>query len=430
MKPFQIILLAVFGFLAVGGLFLFATFGGFGASSNARVGQVQVWGTLSGTAMNSVLTDLMASDKAFSNVSYRQIDEAGFGSTLAEALASGVGPDLLLISQEQLTSQRDRLSVIPFSTLSERDFIDTYLPISEIFLSTEGTFGYPYVVDPMVLYYNRTLLAQGGAANPPTSWEAVTGFAEQLTRREGSLITQAVVPFGVYENVENARALVSLFLLQAGNPIVSVDTQGLRARLTSAGESTYGSTPAQSALAFYTQFADPAKTVYTWNRSFGSARQAFVAGQLMFYPGFASELQSIRASNPNLDIDMSAIPQPQTAAVRTTFARAYAFVVPRATDNPEGALLVAQTLTDASRVGVAAQVLSMAPAQRALLIPSQTDRYQPIYFREALTAKGWLSPSPATTDEIFNTMIGNITSGRVNVGQALQLADQALDAAI
>ena len=170
--------------------------------------------------------------------------------------------------------------------------------------------------------------------------------------------------------------------------------------------------------------------MYTWNRSFSSARQAFVAGQLMFDPGFASELPTLRASNPNLDIDMTAMPQPQTASLRTTFARAYAFVVPRASANAEGAQLVAQALTDAGRVGAAAQMLSMAPAQRALLTPLETDRYQPIYFREALTAKGWLSPAPLTTDQIFSTMVQNITSGRVNVGQALQLADQALDAAI
>lgn len=430
MKPFQIVVLAVFGFLALGGLFLFATFGGFGSASRARVGEVEVWGTLSQGTMNNVIASLAANDQAYNGVTYRQVDETQFGTALAEALASGVGPDLLLISQEQLVSQRDRLAAIPFSTLSERDFIDTYLPISELYLSTEGSFGYPYVVDPLVLYYNRTLLSQAGAANPPASWEAITGFAEQLTRREAGTITQAIIPLGVYENVENARALVSLLLLQAGNPIVSVDQNGPRSRLTSSGESTYGSTPAQSALAFYTQFADPAKTVYTWNRSFASARQAFVSGQLMFYPGFASELQSLRASNPNLDIDMTAIPQPQTASLRATFGRAYAFAVPRASGNQEGAQLVAQALTDASRVGAAAQALSMAPAQRALLIPSQTDRFQPIYYREALTAKGWLSPAPVTTDQIFSTMVQNITSGRVNVGQALQLADQALDAAI
>lgn len=428
MKPFQLILLAVFSVLALVGLVLFANFGGFGGSGD-KVGSVTIWGTLPASAVGDALAQLKASDQSYNGVTYRQVDDLAFTTNLAEALASGAGPDLLLISQEHLASQQGKLAVIPFSVISERDYIDTYLPITELFLSTDGTYGIPYVVDPVVLYYNRTLLSQGGAASVPATWEAVTGFAEQLTRRNGGAIAQAIVPFGVYENVENARAIVSLLLLQAGNPITSV-TQGNLHPTLSSGTGTYGATPTQSAVSFYTQFADPAKTVYTWNRSFPSARQAFLSGDLMFYIGFASELPQLRASNPNLDLDMAPIPQPQTANIRATFGRAYAFAIPRASKNPSGALLTAQSLADATRQGAAATAMSMAPAMRSLLTPSATDRYQPIYFREALIANGWLSPSPIATDQIFSTMIGSITSGRMSIAQALQAAEQAIEATL
>ncbi len=183
-------------------------------------------------------------------------------------------------------------------------------------------------------------------------------------------------------------------------------------------------------MAFYTQFSDPVKTVYTWNRSIPSDRQAFIGGTLAFYPGFASELPELKAANPNLDFDMVPMPQPQTSAQKATYGRAYAFAVPKASANSSGALAVALALANSSRALATAQALTMAPATRASLGAPSTDRYQPIYFPQALLAKGWLSPSPADTDRIFSTMISNITSGRMGVDAALTSANQAIDAAL
>jgi len=72
----------------------------------------------------------------------------------------------------------------------------------------------------------------------------------------------------------------------------------------------------------------------------------------------------------------------------------------------------------------------MAPAARALLTPAADDRFQAIYYPDALVAKGWLSPLPTATDTIFTAMIGNISSGRTNVRDALEKANQALDASL
>jgi len=428
MKPFQLVLLAIFGFLAMLGLVLFANFGGFGSSSS-NVGAVTIWGTLPQSSMDTVLNAVRAGNQDYAGVSYVQKNESTFDADLAEALASGTGPDLILISQEELLTEQNKLSVVPFSTISLSDYTKTYLPIEENFLATDGTYGIPFAVDPLVLYYNRTTLAQAGVATPPSTWEAVTSLAPELTQSVGGTISKGAVPFGAYENVENARAIVSLLLLQAGNPIVSVDSAGLRAQLTN--DSTNAAvTPAQSALSFYTQFADPVKSVYTWNRALSSARQSFLAGTLAFYPGFASELPGLKAANPNLDFDMAPIPQPQTSTQQLTFGKAYAFSVPKASKNVVGAETVAFALANTSLAPTVSQALFMAPATRASLTPASNDRYAPVYYPQALIAKGWLSPSPAVTDGIFSTMISNVLSGRMTIGQALNSANQAINAAL
>lgn len=421
--------MAVFGLLAVTGLILFSTFGGFGTSAKA-VGTVSIWGTLPESAMSAQINSLKTGNKDYANVSYTQIPLETFDNTLANALASGTGPDMVIISQEQLVAETSKLNVIPYSSISERTYLDTYVPISQLFLTTTGTFGVPYVVDPLVLYYNRTILDSAGVASAPSSWEAVTGLSERLTVRSGGEVSRSTIPFGVYENVGNARAIVSLLLLQSGTPITSVSTTGLHTSLQRGATGVVGINATESALSFYTQFADPAKTVYSWNKAMPEARQAFLAGDLALYIGFASELPTLRASNPNLDFDMARIPQPQVNATRINYGRAYAFAIPKASKNPAGAFTTAIALTASDQVALASGNLSMAPALRTLLATPSSDKYQAVYFPEALIAKGWLSPMPSVTDSIFSAMINNITTGRKTTAEAIVTADQALDASL
>lgn len=429
MRPFQIILLSSFGLLAVIGLFLFANFQGF-SGKEKDVGAVVIWGTLPQKAMTDTLTEVRAANRAYSKVSYVERDPNTFDSDLANAIASGSGPDLIIITQEQLITEQSRLTPIPFSSISERTFRDSFLPIFDLFLTDTGSYGLPLVVDPLVLYYNRTLLATVGAARPPATWEAVTGLAPALTRTtDAQTIQRSTIAFGTYENVANARAILSLLLFQAGNTISVRDGAAAASRLA-VRQGDSGASASESAVNFYVEFANPSKTTYSWNRSLQSSRQAFITGDLALYPGFASEQKSLALANPNLDFDMAPIPQPGTASIRTTYGRAYAFAIPKAAHNASGAYSVATYLAGRSVGPVIARSLGMAPASRASLTPSSKDLYEPVYYPEALVARGWLSPAPRTTDSIFASMIESISSGRASVKEALGNADASFNAAL
>lgn len=429
MHPFQIIMLAVFGVLAIIGLFLFANYSGFGGGQRA-IGSVTIWGTLPQGQMQQAIADLIKSRKEFGGVRYVAKTEATFETDLAEAIASGAGPDLILISQEQLHAQKNKLTLIPFSSLPERAYRDSYVPLYEKYLTEDGTYGVPFLLDPLVLYYNRPVLESAGIAEPPRTWEAVTGMASLLIRKlPDQTVTRGLIALGEYDNVTNARAIVSLLLLQAGNELSRETSTGMRATLSASDAGSFGLTPSESALNFYVQFANPAKTVYSWNRALPESRQAFLAGDTVLYLGFASERTILKAGNPNLEFDMAAVPQPETADVRTTYGRAYAFGVLKAARNTSGAFEAAMALSNKDMNARAARFLGMAPAHRSMLRPQADDLYEPVYYPEALIAKGWLSPAPREVDQIFSTMIGNITSGRRTVNNALFTANQALDAA-
>jgi ABC-type glycerol-3-phosphate transport system substrate-binding protein len=420
--------MVAFGLLALFGLFMFANFKGFD-NGQAAVGNVVIWGVLPEEEMSTQLDTLRSKYPEYAGVTYVERPLATFGPDLAEALAISEGPDLILISQEQLVSEQNKLTVIPYSRLSQRTLRETFVPITELFLTDKGTYGIPFAVDPLVMYYNRTLLGTAGIPQPPTTWEAVLGMAERLIQRTGGQITRSLIAFGEYDNVPNARALISLLLLQSGSLITEPTTLGLQATLSSDSVTENEGSP-ESAITFYTQFSDPAKPVYSWNRAMPDARQAFLAGDLALYFGYVSELPALRAGNPNLDFDMAPVPQPQRNTVRTTYGRAYAFAIPKASKNGEGAYATALALAGKDMAPEAARLMSMVPASRGSLMANPEDRYEPVYFPEALVARGWLSPSPAVTDSIFTAMIGNITTGRRDPAQAIFQADQALDAAL
>jgi ABC-type glycerol-3-phosphate transport system substrate-binding protein len=435
-KPFQLILMAVFGLLALLGLYVFATYTGFGGSGQ-KIGTVVIWGTLPADAINQEIGTLSSGNKLFGKVTYVQKQVGSFDNDLANAIASGNGPDMILISQEQLLTEENKIQMIPFTSIPQRTYIDTYLPEFHLFLTSNGSYGIPFVLDPMVLYYNRTLLSQAGVATPPRSWEAVTGLAPTLTRISADhSVAQSAIALGSYGNIENARGMLSLLFLQAGSAITSMSSGSLRSTLAApAAQSSTEITPnavspAESALNFYTQFSDPSRTVYSWNTGFSSARQAFLAGTVALYPGFASEEPALKAANPNLPFDMAGIPQPQTAAVRTDYGLAYAFAIPKASHNTPGAYLTARALSANDLLPSVAQALFVAPANRTLLVASPSDQYAPVYYPQALIATGWLSPAPPVTDSLFSTMITNITSGRYQTHNALYTADQALTAAL
>ncbi len=421
----------IFGLFALIGLVFFANSKGL-SNSASKVGSVVIWGTLPSEAMTKEVQALNTADKSYTKVTYVQQQPASFDSALANAIASGVGPDLIIINQEQILSESSKLNVIPFSSISQRAFTSTYLPEDQLFLTSTGTYGIPFVLDPLVLYFNQNTLTQAGIPTPPTTWEAVTGMVPVLTHNTLNPATsRSAVAFGTYNNIENARGILSLLFMQAGSPITQSVNQGIHSVLSNTSSASYGSvSPLAAALNFYTQFADPSRTVYTWNSGNSSAKQAFLAGSLAFYVGYASEEPQIKAANPNLSFDMAQIPQLQTSTIKTDYGLAYAFAIPKASHNPTGAYSTATALTGVSYLPIAAQALSMAPANRMLLAPPPGDLYAPVYYPDALISNGWLSPDAVTTDSIFSAMISNISTGKYHAADAVNATDQALDSAL
>ncbi len=425
---FQTILLSVFGLGALVGLFVFATYTSNGGGSDA-IGTVVVWGTLPSAGMQSVITTGAQTDVDLKNVSYVQKDPATLLSDVATAIATDAAPDLILASQEELLALAKFITSIPLSTLSMNAFTTTFVEEGNIFIVPNGTgyYGIPFLVDPLVLFSNRAILSSNGIAKPPTTWEELIGLVPNVAILTPSRqITRGLIALGAYDNVHDARGILSALFLQQGIPISSYSGNGtLSADL---GETSSGSGPLGSAvLGFYTQFADPAKVSYTWNTSLPDSEQMFIAGDLALYLGYASRARYLREANPNLNFNVTPLPQSATAKEKSAYGLVYAFMIPRGAKNPSGAYQAAALFSNATEQTLAAGATGLAPATLSQLanIPS-SDPIAAVAYAEALYSKGWLSPSPADVNRIFSGMIGSVISGRSTVDDVLGSAARSL----
>jgi ABC-type glycerol-3-phosphate transport system substrate-binding protein len=422
LKPFQIATLIIFAIAGMIGLFVFATYSS--SNRNQGVGDVEIWGSLPQTAVDAVLSELREND-SYAGVSYRSFDAGSFDAAFTEALAEGRGPDLIFLSQEDIVTQRNRVLTIPFSRISERAFRDTFIEEGELFLTGNGILALPAVVDPLVMYWNRNLFSAAAIARPPQYWDEFYTLAPKLTVRDTSgNVTRSAVALGESHNIAHAKDILSAVVMQGGNAIVSSDSGGYRV--------TFESGAAEAALLFFTEFANPGKSVYSWNRALPLSRDAFLGGDLAVYFGYASELFGIRAANPNLNFDVASFPvarpSENTSYRAATFGTLHALSVARGSDNIEGALSVAQVLSGPDGSNVLSRSLSIPPARRDLLASEGADAVAELFRSAALLSRGWLDPAPAQSDAVFADMIESVTTGRARVSEAVKNAHGALRA--
>ena len=420
LRPFELALVIIFIVLGLVALALLASYNGSSRTQEGVVvtGPVQIWGTMPGDGMQLMLSDLTDQFDTYQDVSYRYIAPSDFESTLIRALADGRGPDIILTSHEELVSTRGRIAPYTYEQFPLRDIRDRYIEGAQIYALSDGLYALPIAVDPMVLFWNRDILATEGFLAAPRTWEELINvqFNDLIRRDFDRTIRRGVVAMGEYNNVRNAFGLVSMLLVQSGSQGVIDGDRGYEISLNQSVNNA--SNPIRTVADFYTRFSKPANTLYSWNRSFSEDRATFVGEDLVFYFGYASEGPILERLNPNLNFDISEVPQGGAASVRRTYGRFYGLSLLRSTDNAAGAYSVMSTLAAANIADQIAIGSDLTPVTRQTVAAGSNTNYGRISYQSASIAYGWLNPDPEATDVIFATMMQDINENRGTVDKA------------
>jgi ABC-type glycerol-3-phosphate transport system substrate-binding protein len=425
MSKFQIILTGIFVICIIAGVITFATFKGGGADT--ELPPITIWGTFPKNSFDQYVSKISESLAQPLKVTYSQVSESDFDDTFIQALARGQGPDVILISLDQIHKHEDKIIPIPYTTLSRRDFQNTFIRQAELYLRTNGVMGLPFVVDPLVMYWNRDTFTNVGVANPPKFWDEFTNLNTKITQKDvNSNVRKSAIALGEFSNILHAREIFGTLMLQYGNPVTYRDNSGYV--LSALGNRQYtGLDTSLPALNFFTKFSNPSSPDYSWNRSLSNSKSSFLSGTLATYFGFASEIKDIQQKNPNLDFDVAPLPQLRNSSKKIAYGSMYGFSIVRSSANANASFAVLSTLLNPASMSDMVSMTYLPPVRRDMISNGSTDPYLSIFYNSALISDGWLDSGKSESNKIFQGIVESVTSGRSEASQAMQSGSDEFD---
>ncbi len=427
MNKLQIIIITASVILAALALLIFSgILPGFNGGEPGETGRISFWGSIPQSSLAPVLNNFA---ERFGNVrvDYKEIDSKSYIDELIRALASGAGPDVFILPQDQILKQKDLVYPLDSRTYPIRAFQDNFADLAGLYVRPEGIVGLPFAIDPLVLYWNRDLFRNAGEALPPKTWDEFLTAAKILTVKSGQKITQSGAAMGEFTNNRRAKDILALLMIQAGNKIVDPKTLKpvFADKLT--GETL---SAAESALLFFLSFSDPIKENYSWNKVQPEALEAFGSGRLAMYVGYASDLEKILALNPHLNFDVSIVPQTKGGALNASYGNSSALAVSRQSANKSTALTFIYDLTGSQAQSLFAKNSFLAPSLRSALSETQENPVLDVFYKSAIKSLGWLDPSPIETFAIWKEMSESVSSGAKRINQAVSDAQRKFETLI
>ncbi len=405
-----------------------------GGSIGSSIGQTVIWGTIPNSSFQSFLQKLRndLNLEEVKDIKYVQKDVATIEDELLKAMAEDSAPDLVLLNEKQIIKNQTRLQIIPYKSFPIRDYQDTFFDGADILLSKEGIIGFPFHVDPLVLYYNKNLLLNEGYSRPPQTWAEVLAVAPTLTEKDSSFnIFKSTIALGSFDNIKNAKEIYWMLVLQAGNPVIEryqeQNDPKEKYRIIFDDDLNFTLNPAYAATNFFTQFSNPTKTVYSWNRSLQDSQTAFISGDLVFYLGRASEINTIKKLNPNLNFDVALMPQSRSSERKTTYGTMQIFTIPKNAPNLNGAIATIGIMTRAEVQDELVKLIGGTSARTDVLEnPDVADPYQVIFNDSSIIAQGILEPDAQAIDGIIKELVDTIVSGQYEISKAIENADEKM----
>src|SRR3989344_5047632 len=158
MKNFQLVTIIVFIALAVFGILVFSGAVPIGNNKKAGgLGTVVLWGTAKNSVIASLLEEFNNANPTFI-VKYEQKSADSFDQDLLEALAGGTGPDMFFLPSNLAFHYANKIFTIPYQSYPLASFKNNFAGAGEVFLTSKGILAFPLSIDPLVMYYNRSML--------------------------------------------------------------------------------------------------------------------------------------------------------------------------------------------------------------------------------------------------------------------------------
>lgn len=451
-------------------------FSGCGSVASGYKVSLEIWGfNDDSTAYSEIIQQYKKINPYIIDIKYRKFAQDTYKKELLDALASGQGPDILLINNSWLPFFKNKIYPAPTQFMNEQAMKSSFPDVVVSDFMNEGkAYAVPISVDSMAMYYNRDTFNAAGIAAPPTTWLEFENDVKILTKVDATgNITNSGAAIGTARNINAFSDIISMLMLQNGAemPIKQGDQakfeQGV---VDSKGKVTQ---PGEEALNFYTKFAklttadNITNPLYAWNSKQLNSVDAFAGGTTAMMFNYSWQNAEIKNKNPKLNYAIAPIPQlspdrPVTVANYWGYAVSLNKTVPIASTTKTVApvsnevrmreawqFLKFLTLKNSGTIKLYNAVTGNTrdfpinfdpalnylkktnqPAARRDIIETQKeDVFLAPFAKGNLIAKNWYKTDSDTVDLIFASMIESVVNNSVgNLRDALLLATNRINA--
>lgn len=432
-------------------LFVFIITSGFGCKVNwfkpaeerAALKPVTLtyWGVWDSPAQMKTVINEYKKNHPTINITYRTFRYDEYERELLEAWADDRGPDIFAIPATWLKNYQHRLEPTPasvevpvyemvgqikqepalvlktFSSLTPAGVKEKFIPVvyNDVVLGGR-IYGLPLYVDTMVTFVNRTLLDKSGIPEPMTNFHELVEQVPKLTKiDQDNNIIQSAVALGGTDNVPRYFDILSNIMMQNGVPLEGskfypVETKDARNRMV-------------GAIGYYTDFANPGKSSYSWNEDMADAFELFVSGKLAYFFGYSYNADEIKARGVPFDWEIRNFPQTKGAEGTKYYANYWVNVVSNKSKYKSFSWSFVQETASETMVKVFLDKYNKPTALRSLIEAQKADQNTKAYAGQLLTADSWYEGYDIDLAEQYTKeFLDDVLSGKINLnadGEAL-----------
>ncbi len=435
-----------------------------GETSTVSTGKVtlEVWGVFDeADAWKSIIAAYKAAHPNVT-INYTKLRYEEYRDKLIRSIAEGKGPDIMAIQNTWLGGFANLLAPMPDaikvaqletqgtlrketvlvstseSTMSMKILKKNFLPtvVADVVMPYKETeesdpvdkiYALPMGVDTLGLFYNQDLFSAAGIPQPPATWTDFQQAVKTLTKLDpAGAIIQSGVGLGTGNNVERSSDILSVLMMQNG--VHMIDERGRPIFNDIPKGTASGVNPSVDAIRFYTDFANPTKEVYTWNKDQPSSLEAFVNGKAAMFIGYSYHLPIIYTLAPKLNVGIAPLPQISTVGdVRqVNYASYWAEGVSRNSKFQDYAWSFILFATSQDNVQSYLTKAGKPTALRSLIANQLNDESLGVFAQQLLTAQTWYRGKDIDAAEKgMNQLITDVL-----LGTAYKEPEDAVDNAI
>jgi ABC-type glycerol-3-phosphate transport system substrate-binding protein len=387
---------------------------------------LQVWGVGDETAAFAQIAQSYKTQSVAKDVSvqYTKFDnEDIYQRTIVEALAAGQGPDLFMVKNSWIPKNLNKLYPAPTSLVTPlmvQQAFPQAVYMDSVKSATDGSqyvYGLPLHFDTLALLYNKDIFNAHAIVYPPTTWQAVVDSIPKLREMDARKnITVSPIALGTAATVQNFDDIVPTLMMQSGSTINN----------TSGG--VLFDAPAQKAIEFYMQFANPTNLYYSWNDTLGNSRDAFAEQKTAMIVDYYNAIAKIKAKNNFINIGVATLPQlSNNTQDNKTLASYWVLGVSRWAKQPYVAWHFARFTTMSPNVNAAYLTATGKLPALLSLIQKDLDGENSVFLKSFLYARTWVRNNNDTVQNALGQMISNIATGRTDIQRGARVAQEEIN---